>query len=381
MLTRTPPDRGGAPAPRTGGWDGVARMAALGGLAALCGLAGALGTWLWPAVAWVPLSLVVGGWGSDAGPRLRASLVGVALAGLTTLAWVGADWPQGRLRTGPISGVHPMQHVALIVDGHGPHDLVVPGHVDPDGTRGLSPAQLAAAFEAQMHAVGALAYADGSPGADAWGKARVWSEATRRDDGGPSARLIFQSGGRGRGATVRGVCPSLADPTRALDDPRRCPDRHAYPGDAGLGMRARFGAVARDGRGPKIGGGGPVLAVVAGLLAAGGVMAVAGRRVGRQRHRRRVVVATGLAISLAAGAAAVNWAAPGSAVFVAAQSLARLLSTSAGPVGAAVAISLFSAMAMLVGGNAFNAWLGPEPGTDADTAHGDPGEPRARAHA
>jgi len=213
---------------------------------------------------------ILGALGQRRSPAAASIGVGAAVLVAMSLGLVlgagessGAQ-ARGLLTTGPISGVHPMQHVGLRLDGFGPHDLVIADHVEPQGSRGVSGPELARRLEAQIHAVGAAAYprsagaqpwARGRPVAAriAWTRARVEAIPATAEGGLATHRLRIVSGGRGEGAAVEPACP--ASPTiDAIEDgvtaavERNCPSRYVFPGDAGLAWRPRFGASMRRGK-------------------------------------------------------------------------------------------------------------------------------------
>lgn len=193
-----------------------------------------------------------------------AATVAIGAAAVVGGARTGGPRAEAWLLGAPVMGVHPMQHVGLVLDGFGPHDLVVPDHVEPQGSRGLSPGALAATLERQIHRVGEVAYpresfapwANGRPLAarSAWMGARVEVEPAEAEGGIESFRLRIVSGTKGPGASVRIVCPS--SPARRgprsgaelpEDSAGDCPRRYVFPGDAGLGLRPRWGAEIHDG--------------------------------------------------------------------------------------------------------------------------------------
>ncbi|NVB41277.1 hypothetical protein G6O69_25785 [Pseudenhygromyxa sp. WMMC2535] len=189
------------------------------------------------------------------GLTLAAAATALAIAAALLGARLEAQWPGARAfaRSGPIIGVHPRQSVAVILDGYGPHDIVIDDYVDPRDGQGYDPEGWAAHLEAELHAIAERSYAQGPARArEAFGRAEVEVIAAQvaadERDAYPLARGVeLRSGTTGAGASVRFVCPGqVFDPRasepraseRALASP--CPRKYVVDGSTGLGLSPRW---------------------------------------------------------------------------------------------------------------------------------------------
>lgn len=195
-----------------------------------------------------------------------AGLAAAALAIAATMwgARFEADAPQARgfAHSGPILGIHPFQSTAIVIDGFGPFDLPINDYVEPDGSRGYGPPELAEALQRALHAIAEVHFADGPRRArEAFAGATVEAVTLpavveRLDrpvkEGATEPRLVVTSGTTGRRSRVEFVCPgSPADPRpRGPDDvmKRMCPDKYASEASAGLGLTGRWTGYT-EGRG------------------------------------------------------------------------------------------------------------------------------------
>lgn len=187
----------------------------------------------------------------------------LALAGAGVGAQVEASAPgaRGFAHGGPILGIHPFQSTAVIVDGHGPFDLPINDYVEPDGSKGYGPAELAEALQRDLAAIAELQFADGPARAyQAFAGASVEAvtlpalreRLDRAPDQEVEPRLVVTSGGVGRRSRVEFVCPGIRnDPRpREPDDvlERMCPDKYGAEASAGLGLTGRWTGYT-EGRG------------------------------------------------------------------------------------------------------------------------------------
>ena len=198
-----------------------------------------------------------------------APVAGLAAAGLAIAATcgavqfeAGAPGARGFAHSGPILGIHPFQTTAILIDGYGPFDLPINDFVEPDGSKGYGPPELAAALERALHAIAAVHFADGPRrGHAAFAGASVEAvtlPAVRErldgavKEGATEPRLLVRSGTTGRRSRVEFVCPgSLADPRPRGPDPvmeRMCPDKYIPEASAGLGLTGRWTGYT-EGRG------------------------------------------------------------------------------------------------------------------------------------
>lgn len=233
-----------------------------------------------PASIWVALPLVcaglVGAFVRASGLRtglfaaLALSVPAAALGGAAQEA--SAPDAHGAAHSGPILGIHPFQTTAVTVDGYGPFDIPINDYVEPDGSRGYGPGDLADALQRALRRIGSVHYADGPARAHkAFSEAKVEAVTTTavqetldRDPAMPTqARFVATSGTWGQGSRVQFVCPGQRnDPRPRPDDAvgsRMCPDKYASEASAGLGVTGRWpgysevrGAV-RTGLGPLFG--------------------------------------------------------------------------------------------------------------------------------
>ena len=81
--------------------------------------------------------------------------ISVPIAGVAGERWEAAGvGAQGWAASGQLLGIHPFQTTAVIVDGYGPHDIPVNDYVEPDGSRGYGPDELAAALQHAIRSIG-----------------------------------------------------------------------------------------------------------------------------------------------------------------------------------------------------------------------------------
>jgi len=188
----------------------------------------------------------------------------VAIAATAGAARWEADAPgaRGFAHSGPILGIHPFQSTAIVIDGFGPFDLPINDYVEPDGSKGYGPPELAESLQRTLHAIAEVHFADGPRRArEAFAGATVEAVnspalAERLDrptkEGATEPRLIVTSGTTGRRSRVEFVCPgSPADPRPRGADPvmqRMCPDKYASEASAGLGLTGRWTGYT-EGRG------------------------------------------------------------------------------------------------------------------------------------
>lgn len=184
--------------------------------------------------------------------------LGVVLAGVWGASFEeGSPHGRGYAHSGPIAGIHPFQSTAVIVDGYGPFDLPINDYVEPDGSKGYGPVELAAAVERALHRIAELHFADGPARArKAFGEAttdvgevpQLYDEQTNPFSSG----FVVHSGTHGEGSRVEFVCPGQMNDPR----PRRpesvmrdsCPTKYAAEGSAGLGVTGRWPGYS-EGRG------------------------------------------------------------------------------------------------------------------------------------
>lgn len=198
-----------------------------------------------------------------------APVAGIAAAGLAVLATVlaarfeaAAPGARGFAHSGPILGIHPFQSTAILIDGYGPFDLPINDYVEPDGSRGYGPPELAEALQRDLRAIAEVHYADGPRRArEAFAGAVVEAVTLpalleRRDRpvaaGATEPRLVVWSGTTGRRSRVEFVCPgTTVDPRPRGPDTvmeRMCPDKYASEASAGLGLTGRWTGYT-EGRG------------------------------------------------------------------------------------------------------------------------------------
>ena len=184
--------------------------------------------------------------------------LGVLLAGLWGARFEeGSPHGRGYAHSGPIAGIHPFQSTAVVIDGYGPFDLPINDYVEPDGSKGYGPVELAAAIERDLHRIAQLHFADGPARArKAFGEAttdvgevpQLYDEQTNPFSSG----FLVHSGTHGEGSRVEFVCPGQMNDPR----PRRresvmrdsCPTKYAAEGSAGLGVTGRWPGYS-EGRG------------------------------------------------------------------------------------------------------------------------------------
>ena len=195
-----------------------------------------------------------------------AGLAAAALA-IAATAWAvrfeaEAPGARGFAHSGPILGIHPFQSTAVVIDGYGPFDLPINDYVEPDGSKGYGPAELAEALERALHTIAEVHFADGPRRArEAFAGATVEAVTLpaiqeRLDrpvaEGATEPRLLVRSGTTGRRSRVEFVCPgSPADPRpRGADTvmERMCPDKYSSEASAGLGLTGRWTGYT-EGRG------------------------------------------------------------------------------------------------------------------------------------
>ncbi|MEM6997124.1 MAG: hypothetical protein AAF721_41855, partial [Myxococcota bacterium] len=178
----------------------------------------------------------------------------VPVASIAGQRWEDAgEQARGWAYSGSILGIHPFQTTAVVVDGYGPHDLPVNDYVEPDGSRGYGPDEIAAALQHAIRAIGPLHYAHGPARARmAFENVRViatTTEATReevsREPVEPlSHRLLFLSGTTGQRSRVQFVCPGQrSDPRGVTPDTvtnPMCPSKYITEASAGLSVTGRW---------------------------------------------------------------------------------------------------------------------------------------------
>ncbi|MDC0667619.1 hypothetical protein [Nannocystis radixulma] len=161
---------------------------------------------------------------------------------------------RGETWGGPILGIHPFQTTAVVVDGYGPFDLPINDYVEPDGSKGYGPAELAEALTRDLHKIAELQYAEHGPAraykafAEATAVAEELPEVRERLDRPPEQatepRLRVTSGGVGHDSRVEFVCPGAPnDPRPRKPDAvmeRMCPDKYSSEASAGLGLTGRW---------------------------------------------------------------------------------------------------------------------------------------------
>ncbi len=198
-----------------------------------------------------------------------APVAGLAAAALAIAAtsWAvrfeaEAPGARGFAHSGPILGIHPFQSTAIVIDGYGPFDLPINDYVEPDGSKGYGPAELAEALERALHTIAEVHFADGPRRArEAFAGATVEAVTLpaiqeRLDrpvaEGATEPRLLVHSGTTGRRSRVEFVCPgSPADPRPRGADAvmeRMCPDKYSSEASAGLGLTGRWTGYT-EGRG------------------------------------------------------------------------------------------------------------------------------------
>jgi len=219
-----------------------------------------------PAAIWalIPVGLAVGL--SFAWARSRIGLAALALA--VPLAGVlgavvergGAD-AEGWAHSGPILGIHPWQITGVVIDGIGPFDIPINDYVEPDGTRGYGPEELAGVVERTLRTIAEQQFGDGPARAhQAFAAARVEAVRTapvreslsREVTAGSHPRFRVRSGTSGDRSSVEFVCPGArVSPGPRQRDPvtqRMCPTKYASEASAGLGLTGRWVGYA-EGRG------------------------------------------------------------------------------------------------------------------------------------
>lgn len=201
------------------------------------------------------------------GALLRGKLRGPGLWGLALVlplaGWMANDieaegeMARGYAHSGPIAGVHPFQMTSVAIDGYGPFDLSVNDFVEPDGSRGYGPGDLALTWERTLRALADIHFPDGPARArKAFGEATVEVgelPQLRDEQHNPiSMGLRVTSGTHGERSRVEFVCPArVLDPRpRRPDNVMRdaCPDKYAAEGSAGLGLTGRWAGYT-EGRG------------------------------------------------------------------------------------------------------------------------------------
>lgn len=213
-----------------------------------------------PAAVWGVLPLVLAAVvlprarGRARGPVLLALVLAVPLAGIAGARFESAgDEARGWAHSGPILGIHPFQATAVRIDGHGPYDLPLNDYVEPDGSRGYGPAELAAALERALHEIAARHFADGPARARrAFAGARVEArelDAVRESlEREPSSamqpRIQVWSGTTGQRSRVEFLCPGKQDDPAGVPDEavmsRMCPNKYISEASAGLGLTGRW---------------------------------------------------------------------------------------------------------------------------------------------
>ncbi|WAS99121.1 hypothetical protein [Nannocystis punicea] len=224
---------------------------------ALAGIVVAYPAALWAAapalLAAVVLPLLQRTWSQ--GLVLCALVFGTFAAGAAGARFEAAGaHARGETWGGPILGIHPFQTTAILIDGYGPFDLPINDYVEPDGSKGYGPAELAEALTRDLQKIAELQYAEHGPAraykafAEATVVAEDLPEARERLDRPAEAptepRLHVTSGGVGRGSRVEFVCPGAAnDPRPRKPDAvmeRMCPDKYSSEASAGLGLTGRW---------------------------------------------------------------------------------------------------------------------------------------------
>lgn len=230
-------------------------------VAGLCVAAPALTIGIAALVVLAPLVGRVRGRGAPVAGIAAATL---AIAATAWAARFEADAPQARgfAHSGPILGIHPFQSTAIVIDGFGPFDLPINDYVEPDGSKGYGPPELAEALQRALHTIAEVHFEDGPRRArEAFAGATVAAVTMpavqeRLDrpvtEGATEPRILVTSGTTGRRSRVEFVCPgSPADPRpRGPDDvmKRMCPDKYASEASAGLGLTGRWTGYT-EGRG------------------------------------------------------------------------------------------------------------------------------------
>jgi len=183
-----------------------------------------------------------------------AFAISVPVAGVAGERWEAAGvGAQGWAATGQLLGIHPFQTTAVMVDGHGPHDIPVNDYFEPDGSRGYGPDEIAAALQHAIRSIGREHYADGPAAARmAFENVRVvaMSTAPLREslDRTPvetlSTRMMFFSGTTGQRSRIQFVCPGQReDPRGAMPDlvtKPMCPSKYITEASAGLSVTGRW---------------------------------------------------------------------------------------------------------------------------------------------
>lgn len=197
-----------------------------------------------------------------------APVAGLAAAGLAIAATLAAarweaDAPgaRGFAHGGPILGIHPFQSTAIVIDGVGPFDLPINDYVEPDGSKGYGPTELAEALQRSLRTIAEVHFADGPRRArEAFAGATVEAvtlpalrERLDREIERPSEpRLVVHSGTTGRRSRVEFICPGTPiDPRPRQADTvmeRMCPDKYTSEASAGLGLTGRWTGYT-EGRG------------------------------------------------------------------------------------------------------------------------------------
>jgi hypothetical protein len=221
-----------------------------------------------PAAVWGLVVLAVGVAGVTWSTG-RARAVAVAVTGaLVLLAGVAGERfeaagpsARGWAHSGPVLGIHPFQTTSIVVDGLGPYDLPINDYVEPDGSRGYGPAELADALTRALAAIAAQHYADGpirsrrafaDARVEAVTTAPVWESLDHAPTADVQTRLLVTSGTPGQRSRVAFVCPGKQDDPSGIPEEnmlkRMCPNKYVSEASAGLGVTGRWTGYA-EGRG------------------------------------------------------------------------------------------------------------------------------------
>lgn len=188
----------------------------------------------------------------------------VPAAGIAGQRWEAAGaQSRGFAHTGTMLGIHPFQTTAIVVDGFGPHDLPVNDYVEPDGSRGYGPDEIAAALQNSIRALGVLHYRYGPARARmAFENVRVTAVSTeplresldREPVESHHSRLRIESGTTGQRSSIQFVCPGQrSDPrglTRDAVNNPMCPSKYITEASAGLSVTGRWTGYT-EGRGQE----------------------------------------------------------------------------------------------------------------------------------
>ncbi|HEY0137798.1 MAG TPA: hypothetical protein VGB85_27120, partial [Nannocystis sp.] len=165
------------------------------------------------------LAPAIGGARRGLGIGLALAIAALAVAAAIGAARFEAAGPgaRGFAHSGPILGIHPFQSTAIVIDGFGPFDLPINDYVEPDGSRGYKPAELAEALQRDLAAIAEQQFADGPARAyQAFAGARVEAvllpaiqeRLDRPVEAGTSEpRLLVWSGTTGARSRVEFLCP------------------------------------------------------------------------------------------------------------------------------------------------------------------------------